>query len=80
MKKICERELNVIFLNRMLSRWRKQDYVQRFYCETNIFLNQINIFYCMEIAEYIHEVVVEPSYKKPTREYANPSGHSRKMR
>ena len=33
-----------------------------------------------EIAESIYKGVVEPSYKKTTREYANYSGHSRKMR
>ena len=31
----------------------------------------------MEIAEYIYEVVLEPSYKKRTRAYANSFGHIR---
>ena len=34
----------------------------------------------MEIAEYIYEGVVEPSYKKPTRAYANRGGQSRNKR
>ena len=33
-----------------------------------------------EIAESIYKGVVEPYYKKTTREYANCAGHSRKMR
>ena len=38
------------------------------------------MFERMEIAESIYEVVVEPSYKKPTRADANRSGHSSKKR
>ena len=34
----------------------------------------------MEIAEYIYERVVEPSYKKPTREDSNRAGHRRHKR
>ena len=34
----------------------------------------------MERAESLYEGVLEPSYKKPTREDANHAGHSRKMR
>ena len=34
----------------------------------------------MDIAEYIYEGVVKPSYKKPNIEYANRSGHSRNKR
>ena len=34
----------------------------------------------MDISEYIYEGVVEPSYKKPTREYANPSDQSSNMK
>ena len=38
------------------------------------------MFERMEIAESIYEDVVEPSYKKPTREYANRPGLSMKIR
>ena len=38
------------------------------------------MFECMEISEYIYEGVVKPSYKKPTREYDNCAGISRKIR
>ena len=34
----------------------------------------------MEIADSIYKVVVEPSYKKPTRADANRDGHSSKNR
>ena len=34
----------------------------------------------MDITESIYEGVVEPPYKKPTREDANRSGHSRQNR
>ena len=34
----------------------------------------------MEIEEYIYEVVVDPYYKKPTREDYNRADHRRKMR
>ena len=40
----------------------------------------VNMFERMEIAEYIYEGVVEPSYKKHTREDDNCADHSRKMR
>ena len=40
----------------------------------------VNIFERMEIAEYIYEGVLEPSYKKPTRTDARRAGQSRKMR
>ena len=36
-----------------------------------LLLKYVNFFKCTEISEYIHEVVVETSYKKPTGEYAN---------
>ena len=35
------------------------------------------MFERMEIAEFIYEVVVDPSYKKTTREYANRAGRIR---
>ena len=38
------------------------------------------MFERMETEEYIYEGVVEPSYKKPAREYANRSGIIRKTR
>ena len=39
-----------------------QAYVQGFGYEYITFKESINMFECMEISEYIHEVVVEPSY------------------
>ena len=44
--------------------------MQGFYCES-ITLKSVKIFERMEIAESIYGGVVEPSYKKPTRSYAN---------
>ena len=38
------------------------------------------MFERMEISESIYEGVVEPYYKKPTREDANRAGHSRNRR
>ena len=38
------------------------------------------MFERMEIAESIYKGVVEPSYKKPTREDSNRSGHRRQKR
>ena len=38
------------------------------------------MFEHMEIEESIYEGVVEPSYKKPTREDTNRSGPTNKMR
>ena len=38
------------------------------------------MFEYMEFLEYISEVVVETSCKKPTRAYDNHDGHSRKIR
>ena len=38
------------------------------------------MFERMEIAEYIHEFLVEPSYKKLNWEDANRAGHSRNKR
>ena len=38
------------------------------------------MFERMEIAEYINEVLVETSYKKPTRVDANRAGHSSQKR
>ena len=38
------------------------------------------MFERIEIAESIYEGVVEPSYEKTTRTYANRVGHSSRMR
>ena len=38
------------------------------------------MFECTETEEFIYNGVVEPSYKKSTREDSNRSGHNRKMR
>ena len=38
------------------------------------------MFEWTKIEESIYEVVVEPSYKKTTMEYANHAGHSSKIR
>ena len=72
--------LDEIILNRMPNSWYKQAYVQGFDCESISFKKAVNMFECMEITEYIYKGVVEPSYKKPTREYANRAGNSRKKR
>ena len=55
-------------------------YVQGFYCESITFQAAVNMFECMEMSESIYEGVVEPSYKKPTREDTNRSGPTNKMR
>ena len=59
--------------------WSRQAYVQGFYCESITFKKAVNMFERMEIAESIYEGVVKPSYKKPTRAYANRAGNSRKL-
>ena len=56
-------ELNDIILNIVPNSWSKQAYVQGFYCEYILFNKAVNIFKRIEIAEYIFEGVVEPSYK-----------------
>ena len=50
-----------------------------FDCET-ISLKNANMFECIKIAETIYEGVLEPCYKKYTREDNNCGCHSRKMR
>ena len=45
-----------------------------------LLLKSINMFELTEIAEYIYEGVVEPSYKKFTREDYNRADISRKIR
>ena len=78
--KIDVTELNYILLNGMRNIWSKQSYVQGFGCRSISFKEDINIFERMEIAESIYIDVVEPSYKKPTREDANLAGHRRNKR
>ena len=77
--KICETQLNEILLSRIPNICIRQAYMQELDCET-ITLRAVNIFELMETSEYIYEVVLEPHYKKPAREYFNRTGHSRKMR
>ena len=60
--------------------WSKQVYVKGFDCESITFNKAVNMFERMEFAESIYKGVVEPSYKKPTRAYANRAGHSRQKR
>ena len=60
--------------------WYKQAYVQGFYCEYISFKKYVNMFEQMDIAESIYKSIVEPSYKKSTREYSNHAGHIRKKR
>ena len=76
--KIGVTKLNEILLNSMNNSWYKQVYAQGFNCESIMFKKAVNMLERMKIAESIHEGVVEPSYKKPTREDANRDGHSRK--
>ena len=64
----------------MPNSWSKQAYVQGFDCGYIVFKSDVNMFERMEIAEYIFECVVEPSYKKPTGADVNRDGHSMKMR
>ena len=56
--------------------WSKQAYDQGFDCEPILLKKLVNMFEQMNIAEYIHEGVVETYYKNPTRADANRSGHS----
>ena len=46
-----------------------------FWIQNYYFLNDLNIFEPMEIAETIYEGAVKPYYKKPTIAYANRAGH-----
>ena len=48
----------------MPNSWIKQAYVQGFNCEYITFNKEVNMFERMQIAEYIYEGVVEPSYKQ----------------
>ena len=67
-------------LNITSNSWSKQACVQGFDCGTITFKEAVNMFECMEIAEYIYEGVVEHSYKKSTGPYANRAGNRRKNR
>ena len=73
-------EIDEIFLNSMLNIWSRQAYVQGFDFESITFEKSVSMFECMEIAEFIYEVVVEPSYKKTTRAESNCLGHIRQKR
>ena len=64
----------------MPNSWSKHAYVKGVDCESITFNKSVNIFERMEIAAYIYEGVVEPSYKKPTRVDANRAGYSRQKR
>ena len=70
-------ELNQIILNRMSNSWSKQAYSRGLYCEYISFKKTVNIFERMEIAEYIYEGLVEPSYKNTTHSDAYHAGHGR---
>ena len=61
----------------MPNSWSNKYYVQAFYCES-ITLKAFNMFECMEIAESIHEGVVEPSYKQYTKSDDTCAGPIRK--
>ena len=63
-------KLNKILLNGISNSWYRQAYVKGFDCESITFNKAVNMLECMEIAKYIYKGVVEPSYKKPTREDA----------
>ena len=62
LQKIGVTELNDIFLNSMPNSWIKQVYVQGFDCEY-ITLKTVSMFERTDIAEFIYEGLVEPSYK-----------------
>ena len=48
----------------MTTIWYKQAYVQGFRYKYILFKITVNMFECMEIAEFIYKVLLEPSYKK----------------
>ena len=60
--KIGRMKLNGIILNSMPNGRGKQAYVQVFDCK-NITKQFLDMFWHMEIAEFIYECAVEPSYK-----------------
>ena len=78
--KIDITKLNEILLNSMPNIWSRHAYVQDFDCKSINFKKTVNMFERMEIFESIYKGVVEPSYKKSTRENANNAGHSRQKR
>ena len=55
-------DLNEVFLNSMPNIWINWAYVQVFYCGSITFKKAVNIFERMEIAKFIYEGIVEPSY------------------
>ena len=78
--KIGVTELNEILLKIIPNSWSKQVYVQGFDCKYITFNKAVNMFECMDIAEYNYEGEVEPSYKKYNREYVTCYVHIRKNR
>ena len=62
-EKIGDTELNEIVLNIMTNGWSKRAYVQGFDSGYITFKAYANMFERTEIAEYIYEDVVEPSFK-----------------
>ena len=64
--KIDETELNDILLNRMNNSWSKQSYVKGSDCKFILLKKYVDMFECIEIAEYIYKGEVEPSYKNST--------------
>ena len=55
--------MNGIFLIGMPNIWSQKAYVKVFYCVYINFKAAINIFEYMEIAQYVYEGVIEPSYE-----------------
>ena len=76
----CVTEINNFFLNSIPTRWSKQAHVQVFDCDYITFKKAVNMFERMEIAEYIYEGVLEPSYKQSTMEDSTRDGHIRQKR
>ena len=76
--KIGVTKLNENLLNIIPNRCYEQAYVQGFDCGYISFKKDVIMLDRMEIAEYIYKSVVEPYYKKPTREDINRAGRSRK--
>ena len=74
--KIDVTELNEILLNRMNNSWSKQSYVKGSDCKFILLKKYVDMFECIEIAEYIYKGEVEPSYKNSTWSDTNRAGHS----
>ena len=78
--KIGVTELKQILINSMPNIYSKHAYIKDFDCESITFNKAVKMFERMETSESIYEGLVEPSNKKPTREYANRAGNSRQNR